>query len=49
MPEHHYTPAEYTLLKTVECIGNLLFQLEEHRLTHIYQVVFHFYKYENIG
>jgi len=49
MPGHHYTPAEHVLQKKVESFGNLLFRLEEHRLTNIYQVVFLFCEYENIG
>jgi hypothetical protein len=48
MPGHRYTPAKYALQKTVESFGNLLFELEEHRLTHIYAVVFRFCQLENI-
>jgi hypothetical protein len=48
MPGHQYTQAEYTLQKSVESFGNLLFELEEHCLTHIYAVVFGFCQLENI-
>jgi len=48
MPGHHYTPAEYALQQKVESFGRLLSALEEHQLTHIYAVVFHFCKLENI-
>jgi hypothetical protein len=48
MPAHHYTPAELALQQKVKYFGHLLFQLEEHHLTHIYHVVFLFCKYEDI-
>jgi len=48
MPGHHYTPAEYALQQKVESFGRLLSELEEHRLTHIYAVVFLFCQLENI-
>jgi hypothetical protein len=48
MPGHHYTPAEYALQQKVESFARLLSELEEHRLTHIYAVVFRFCQYENI-
>jgi hypothetical protein len=48
MPGHHYTPAEYALQKTVDSFGNLLFELAEHHLTHIYALVFRFCQLENI-
>jgi hypothetical protein len=48
MPHHQYTPAKYALQQKVESFGNLLFQLEEARLTHIYRVVFLFCEYKNI-
>jgi len=48
MPGHRYTPAEYALQQKVESFGRLLSALEEHRLTHIYAVVLHFCKLENI-
>ena len=48
MPGHRYTPYEYALHQVVEFFGNLLFSLEEQRLTHIYQVVLRFCELENI-
>jgi hypothetical protein len=48
MPGHQYTPAEYALQQKFETFGRLLFELEEHRLTHIYSVVFLFCQYEGI-
>jgi hypothetical protein len=48
MPGHQYTPAEYALQRKVESFARLLSELEEHHLTHIYAVVFHFCQYENI-
>jgi hypothetical protein len=48
MPGHQYTPAKYTLQRIGNSFGNLLFQLAEYSLTHIYAVVFPFCKYENI-
>jgi len=49
MPGHHLTQSELALQLTVECFGNLLFALEEHHLTHIYCMFFHFCELENIG
>jgi hypothetical protein len=49
MPGHQYTPAEYALQKIVESFGKLLSKLAEHRLTHIYAVVFRFCQLENIN
>jgi hypothetical protein len=49
MPGHHYTPVKYALRQRVESFGNLLFQLDEARLTHIYGIVFLFCEHENIG
>jgi hypothetical protein len=48
MPGHRYTPAEYALQQKVECFGRLLSELEEHRLTRIYAVVFLWCQLENI-
>jgi hypothetical protein len=48
MPGHQYTPAEYALQRVVESFGNLLFELKQHRLTHIYAVVFRFCQLESI-
>jgi len=48
MPGHRQTQSEYALQQVVEHFGNLLFSLEEHRLTHTYQVVLHFYELESI-
>jgi len=48
MPGHRYTQAEYALIRIVEVFGNLLFTLQEHNLTHTYQVVFRFVQLENI-
>jgi hypothetical protein len=48
MPGHRYTPAEYALQQKIESFGRLLFELEEHRLTHIYAVVLLFCQYKNI-
>jgi len=42
------TQAEYALQRSVQLFGNLLFQLDEVRLTHIYRVVLHFCQLENI-
>jgi len=49
MPGHRYTQSEYALQQVVEAFGNLLFSLEEQRLTYTYQVVFHFCELENIN
>jgi hypothetical protein len=48
MPGHQYTQAEYALQQKVESFGRLLSELEEHRLTHIYAVVFLWCQLENI-
>jgi len=48
MPGLRYAQSEYALHQVVEAFGNLLYSLEEHRLTHTYQVVFHFCELENI-
>jgi hypothetical protein len=40
--------SEYALQKVVESFGDLLFQLEEARLTHTYEVISHFCQLENI-
>jgi hypothetical protein len=48
MPGHQYTPAEYALRQKVESFVRLLSELEEHRLTHIYAVVWLFCQLENI-
>jgi hypothetical protein len=48
MPGHQYTQAEYALHQKVECFGRLLSALEEHRLPHIYAVVFRWCQLENI-
>jgi len=48
MSEHHYTPAEYAMQQIVKSLGNLIYQLEEARLTLTYWVVFHFCDQENI-
>jgi len=48
MPGHQYTQAEYALQRVVESFGNLLFELAEYRLTHIYAGVFRFCQLEDI-
>jgi len=48
MPGHQYTPAEYALQQKVESFGRLLSELAEHSVTHIYAVVLHFCRLENI-
>ena len=48
MPGHKYTQSEYALQQVVESFGNLLYSLEEQRLTHTYRVVFRFCELENI-
>jgi len=48
MPGHRYTPYEYALQKVVEIFSNLLYSLQEHNLTHIYNVVLRFAQLENI-
>jgi hypothetical protein len=48
MPEHQYTPAEYSLQRVAESFSNLLFELAEHHLTHTYAVVLPFCQLENI-
>jgi len=42
MPGNQLTESEYTLQRTVESFGNLLFELEELHSTHTYRVVVHF-------
>jgi hypothetical protein len=42
MPGHHCTTDEYALQQKVESFSNLIFQFEEHHLTHIYHVIFRF-------
>ena len=48
MPGHRYTQSEYALHQVVEHFSNLLFNLEQHHLTHTYRVVLHFSKLDNI-
>ena len=48
MSGQHLTQSEYALQQVVELFGNLLFQLEEARLTRTYQTVFRFCQLENI-
>jgi len=48
MPGHRCTQSEYALQQVVETFGNLLYSLEEHHLTHTYQVVFRFCELEGI-
>jgi hypothetical protein len=48
MPGHQYTPTKYALQRIIESFGNLLFELVEHKLTHIYAVVFRFGQQEDI-
>jgi hypothetical protein len=48
MSGHKYTQAEYALQQKVESFGRLLFELEEHRLTHTYAVVLRWCQLENI-
>jgi hypothetical protein len=48
MPGHQYTPTEYALQRVVESFSNLLFELAEHQLTHIYAVFFRFCQLEDI-
>ena len=48
MPGHGLTQSEYALQEVVEQFGNLLFSLEDHRLTHTYQVLLHCCELENI-
>jgi len=48
MPGHRYKQFEYALQQVIELFGNLLFSLEEQRLTHTYGVVFRFCELENI-
>jgi hypothetical protein len=48
MSGQHLTQSEYALQEVVESFGDLLFQLEEARLIHTYQVVFRFCQLENI-
>jgi hypothetical protein len=48
MSGQHLTQSKYALQQVVELFGNLLIQLEEAHLTHIYQTVFRFCELENI-
>jgi len=48
MPGHRFTPYEYALQRVVESFSNLLYSLQEHNLTHIYQVVVRLAQLENI-
>jgi hypothetical protein len=48
MSGQHLTESKYAVQKVVESFGDLLFPLEEARLIHTYQVVFHFCQLENI-
>ena len=48
MPGHRYTQSEYALHQVLESFGNLLYNLEEQRLTHTYRVVLRFCELENI-
>jgi hypothetical protein len=49
MPGHQYTPAEFGQQRVVESFGNLLFEMAEHHLTHIYAVVVQFCQLESIN
>ena len=49
MPGRQLTQSEYALQCTVESFGNLLLELQDQRLTHIYEVVFCFCEAENIN
>jgi len=48
MPGHRYTHSEFALQQVVESFGNLLYALDEQRLTHSYRVVFRFRELEKI-
>jgi hypothetical protein len=48
MSGQRLTQSEYALQQVVELFGNLLIQLEEEHLTHIYQTVFRFCQLESI-
>jgi hypothetical protein len=48
MSRRHLTQSDYALEKVVESFSDLLFQLDEVRLTHTYQVVFRFCQLESI-
>ena len=48
MSGRHLTQSEHALHQVVELFGELLSQLAEARLTHIYCAVFHFCELENI-
>jgi hypothetical protein len=48
MSGQQLTQSKYALQQVVELFGNLLIQLEEAHLTHIYQTVFRFSELENI-
>jgi hypothetical protein len=49
MPGHQYTPAEFRLQRVVESFGNLLFELAEQHLTHIYALVVEFCQLESVN
>ena len=48
MPGHHYTQAEFALQQKVEVFARLLSELDEHRLTHTFAVVFRLCQLEGI-
>jgi hypothetical protein len=48
MSGQQLTQSKYALQQVVELFGNLLIQLEEAHLTHIYQTVFRFCELEYI-
>ena len=39
MPGYHYTPAKFAMQQKSNAFSNVLLQLEEAHLTHIYRVV----------
>jgi hypothetical protein len=49
MSGQHLTQSEYALQQIVIVFGELLIQLDEARLTRIYQDIFRFCKLENIS
>jgi len=49
MSGQHLTQSKYALQQIVRLFRDLLSQLEELSLTHIYQVVFGFCQFENIN
>jgi len=48
MSGQHLTQSEYALQQVIVLFRELLSQLTETRLTHTYQVIFHFCEPENI-